>query len=521
MSMRDTPLSGGDFMRFIGRAFELRELEKEYEKGTFALSVIYGRRRVGKTYLIKEFLKRKRGYYFVALESNALINLSLLSQAIYEACGNLKGLPDFQDFEAALRYLFAYGEEHRIVFVIDEYPYLAQSTEHISSLLQKLIDEYREKSKLFLILCGSSMSFMENQVLGYKSPLYGRRTSQLKVQPFGYLEAAEFVASYSDRDKAIVYGITGGIAEYLSFFDENVDLKTNIIRNFLKPNGRLFEEPDNLLKQELRQPKLYNDILFVISAGASKLNEMATKLNMQSGGLSHYLNSLLELGIIEKKTPVLDRKSKRPIYRIKDTMFRFWYCFVQKNMNLLNMDLGELVYEKQIEPKLNEYMGAIFEQIVIEYFEQRLRKGELDFLPEDYGNWWGTDKIRKKESEIDLLAFDGKDSYLFAEVKWRNQKIDAVVYQELLEKAKPFPAKNKSYWMVSLSGFEDFPVEKNTERITLEQIYEIGRQSIDSFYSESNMSSLKKSIKELREGKGKAHELIEVEDEIRIQGDKQ
>ena len=337
-------------MRFIGRAFELRELEEEYEKGIFALSVIYGRRRVGKTYLIKEFLKRKKGYYFVALESNALINLSLLSQAIYEACGNLKGLPDFQDFEKALRYLFAYGEEHRIVFVIDEYPYLAQSAEHISSLLQKLIDEYRERSKLFLILCGSSMSFMENQVLGYKSPLYGRRTSQLKRQPLGYLEAAEFVPSYSYRDKAIVYGITGGIAEYLSFFDENVDLKSNIIRNFLKPGGRLFEEPDNLLKQELRQPKLYNVILFVISAGASKLNEIATKLNIQSGGLSHYLNSLLELGIIEKKTPVLDRKSKRPIYRIKDTMFRFWYCFVQKNLNLLNMDLGELVYEKQIEP---------------------------------------------------------------------------------------------------------------------------------------------------------------------------
>ena len=168
----------------------------------------------------------------------------------------------------------------------------------------------------------------------------------------------------------------------------------------------------------------------------------------------------------------MDRKSKRPIYRIKDTMFRFWYCFVQKNLNLLNMDLGELVYEKQIEPKLNEYMGAIFEQIVIEYFEQRLKKGKLDFLPEDYGNWWGTDNIRKKESEIDLLAFDGKDSYLFAEVKWRNQKTDAAIYQELLEKAKQFPAKNKSYWLVSLSGFEDFPVEKNTERITLEEIYD-------------------------------------------------
>ena len=154
-------------MRFIGREYELKVLNEEYNKENFALSVIYGRRRVGKTYLIKEFLKDKKGYYFVALESNALINLSLLSMAVYEACGNLKGLPDFLDFESAFRFLFEYAKENRIVFVIDEYPYLAQTTEYVSSLLQKLIDEYRGNSKLFLILCGSSMSFMENQVLVY------------------------------------------------------------------------------------------------------------------------------------------------------------------------------------------------------------------------------------------------------------------------------------------------------------------------------------------------------------------
>ena len=465
-------------MVFVGREHELASLEAQYNSKHFELAIVYGRRRVGKTYLLHHFLASHDGAYMVGLESGASNNLEVLSQAVYRATalietGKLQStLPNFPTITAALTHLFEYSLDHRCIFIIDEYPYLAESIPSVSSELQALIDAYKNRSQLMLILCGSSMSFMENQVLGFKSPLYGRRTSQLKLQPFGYLEAAEFVASYSDRDKAIVYGITGGIAEYLSFFDENVDLKSNIIRNFLKPSGRLFEEPDNLLKQELRQPKLYNDILFVISAGASKLNEIATKLNMQSGGLSHYLNSLQELGIIEKKTPVLDRKSKRPIYRIKDTMFRFWYCFVQKNLNLLNMDLGELVYEKQIEPKLNEYMGTVFEQIVIEYFEHRLKKGKLDFLPEDYGNWWGTDKIRKKESEIDLLAFDGKDRYLFAEVKWRNQKIDVTVYQELLEKAKQFPAKNKSYWLVSLSGFEDFPVEKNTERITLEEIYD-------------------------------------------------
>ena len=460
-------------MRFIGREYELKELNEEYNKGNFALSVIYGRRRVGKTYLIKEFLKDKKGYYFVALESNALINLSLLSIAVYEACGNLKGLPDFLDFESAFRYLFEYTKENRIVFVIDEYPYLAQTAEYISSLLQKLIDEYRDNSKLFLILCGSSMSFMENQVLAYKSPLYGRRTSQLKINPFNYLDAAKFVESYSYKEKAIVYGLTGGIAEYLTFFNDNVELKTNIINNFLKTSGRLFEEATNLLKQELRQPKTYNDILFAIAGGASKLNEIATKLNMQTGGLTYYINSLVELEIVEKKTPVLDRKNKRPVYVIKDTMFRFWYCFVQKNMNLINMELGEMVYDKQVKTRLNEYMGSVFEKITIEYFEQRLRKGKLNFIPTDYGNWWGNDKIRKKESEIDLLAYDENNNYLFAEVKWKNKKADEIVLNELIEKSMNFGCLDRHYWLISLSGFEENNEYDGVELIDINDIYEV------------------------------------------------
>ena len=460
-------------MRFIGREYELKELNEEYNKGNFALSVIYGRRRIGKTYLIKEFLKDKKGYYFVALESNALINLSLLSMAVYEACGNLKGLPDFLDFESAFRYLFEYTKENRIVFVIDEYPYLAQTAEYISSLLQKLIDEYRDNSKLFLILCGSSMSFMENQVLAYKSPLYGRRTSQLKINPFNYLDAAKFVESYSYKEKAIVYGLTGGIAEYLTFFNDNVELKTNIINNFLKTSGRLFEEATNLLKQELRQPKTYNDILFAIAGGASKLNEIATKLNMQTGGLTYYINSLVELGIVEKKTPVLDRKTKRPIYVIKDTMFRFWYYFVQKNMNLINMELGETVYDKQVEARLNDYMGSVFEKITIEYFEQRLRKGKLNFIPADYGNWWGNDKIRKKEAEIDLLAYDENNNYLFAEVKWKNQKADEIVLNELIEKSMNFGCLDRHYWLISLSGFEENNKYDGVELIDINDIYEV------------------------------------------------
>ncbi|MFT4452385.1 ATP-binding protein [Parvimonas sp. G1425] len=459
-------------MKFIGRKYELKELNLEYENGKFALSVIYGRRRVGKTYLIQEFIKDKEGYYFVATESNELINLSLISKAIYKTCGNLEGLPDFSNFESALRYLFQYSIDKRIIFVIDEFPYLAESAPYISSLIQNLIDEYREKSKLFLILCGSSMSFMEEQVLGYKSPLYGRRTSQFKINAFNYLESGEFVNSYSDKEKSIVFGLTNGVAEYLTFFDENLSLKENIINIFLKPNGRLYEEPLNLLKQELRQPKFYNDILFSISAGASKLNEISTKLNVVSGGLAHYLNSLIELGIIEKKTPVLNRKTKRPIYVIKDTMFLFWYKFVQTNLNMINIGLGEVLYES-IEKNLNDYMGDVFEKISIEYFEERLKKSKFLFIPTDYGNWWGTDKELKKESEIDMLAYNNENEFLFVEAKWNNSKVKQDILDNLISKSYNFRYKKAHYWITSLSGFEKFKIEDNVELIDIGSMYKI------------------------------------------------
>lgn len=460
-------------MDFIGRKFELENLNKEFNNREFSFSVIYGRRRVGKTYLIKQFIKDKPGYYFVALESNEIINLNLLSKAIYKACVGISGLPDFNSFEEAFKFLFEYSTKKKIIFVVDEYPYLAESSPHISSLIQSLIDEYKDKSKLFLILCGSSMSFMEEQVLGYKSPLYGRRTSQYKIKPFNYLESAEFVPGYSYEEKAIVYGLTNGVAEYLTYFDDTRTLEENIIDIFFRVNGRLYEETSNLLKQELRQPKTYNDILYSISRGATKLNEISNKISIATGSLGHYLNSLIDLGIIERKTPVLNRKTKRPIYLIRDTMFMFWYKFVQTNLNLINLDMGEAVYNNSVKNNINEYMGRVFEKISIEYFEERIKSGSVPFLPVDYGNWWGTDKRLKKESEIDMLAYSEDREYLFLEAKWRNEPVSKGVVDDLVEKSLNFSYTKPRYWVTSLSGFNKIDRINDLELIDLEEMYNI------------------------------------------------
>ena len=311
---------------------------------------------------------------------------------------------------------------------------------------------------------------MENQVLGYKSPLYGRRSIQLKINPFSYKESAKFVENYSNHDKAIVFGLTGGVAEYLVFFDDSISLQENIINNFLSVQGRLYEEPSNLLKQELRDPKRYNDILYLISHGQTKVSEISNTLGVQSGSISPYLESLIELGIIERKTPVTNRKSNRPIYLIKDTMFNFWYKFVQPNLNLINLELGHRVYSEKIENSINDYMGKIFEKISIEYLEYRIKSGDLRFLPTDYGNWWGNDSLRKKQSEIDILAYDS-ENYLFVECKWRNGLCPKSVLNELIEKSKIFNSNQKFYWIISMSGFEDFSYDDNVELITLDDMY--------------------------------------------------
>lgn len=459
-------------MSFIGRKSELGALNSEYKNNKFAFSVVYGRRRVGKTFLIQKFLEDKEGSYFVGVESDKFINLNNISKAIYRVCNHNEDLPNFNDIESALRFLFEYSLENRIVFVLDEYPYLAESFPEASSVLQNLIDEYKNESLLFLILCGSSMSFMENQILGYKSPLYGRRTSQFKILPFSYIEASEFVKNYSNHDKTIVFGLTGGIAEYLVFFDDSISLKDNIINNFLSPQGRLYEEPSNLLKQELREPGRYNDILYLISTGSTKVSEIANKMGVQSGSLNSYLDGLIGLGIVERKTPVTNRKTNRPIYIIKDTSFKFWYKFVQPNLNLINLGLGERVYNLKIKSKLNEYMGSILEKIGEEYLEERIKKGELEFLPIDYGNWWGNDSIRKIQSEIDVLAYD-KENYLFIECKWRNELVGKKILEELKIKSNIFNALNKYYWLISMSGFEEFEHDRNVELISLDDLYSV------------------------------------------------
>ncbi|MHB8961959.1 MAG: ATP-binding protein [Saccharofermentanales bacterium] len=437
---------------FIGREKELSKLNQLYKGGNFQFPVIYGRRRVGKTALINEFTKDKDTIFFTGIESNAVQNLENFSKSILTFTTGNDNSPVFSSFQSALEYVFTLSEKRQFVLVIDEYPYVAKAYKALSSTLQVIIDKNKSSSKLFLILCGSSMSFMEEQVLGYESPLYGRRTAQFKLQPFDFMESCRYFKNFSIQDLAEIYGIVGGTPQYLLQMNDRLTVEENIKLNILDTNSYLFEEPGNLLKQEVREAALYNAIISAVATGSTKLSEIAGKVGEETSACAACLKKLISLGIIRKEMPFADKSTKKTIYIIADNLFRFWYRFIPANLSILENGMIDLAY-RNISGHLNTYMGAVFEEICRQYLWEQNRQGKAAISFNELGRWWGNDPNRKSETEIDMMGADGKNSALFCECKWTNEKVDARVLDTLSERSKLFHYKTTYLYLFAKTGF--------------------------------------------------------------------
>ena len=439
---------------FVGREKELSGMQRRYERKGFECIVLYGRRRVGKTDLIREFCKDKKTIFFTGLETTARENLENFSQRVYEAIHGEGGAPIYADFSALISAVTDAARKEKTVLVIDEYPYLAKSYEGISSLIQREIDAHWKSMDFYVILCGSSMSFMENQVLGHKSPLFGRRTAQIKLEPFTIFEAREYFPRMNLEELAVIYGAAGGIPFYLAQMDDDVGLKENLMRSFFDPMGYLFEEPQNLLKQELREPAVYNAVLKAVADGRTKLSQIASTAGIEVSACSGYLKNLMALGIIKRETPIGEKASRRSIYLLNDGMFRFWYRFLPKHISMVQNGLGDVVYQR-VERALPEFMGQVFEEICSQWLWRENRKGNLPFVFEEAGRWWGTDAVQKKQSEIDIMAIDSARDMIFCECKWRNEPLDVDVLDLLIEKSEMFRAKEKHYVLFTKRDFSE------------------------------------------------------------------
>lgn len=437
---------------FIGREQELNALEKLYASNKFEFAVIYGRRRVGKTALINHFLDGKKAIYFMGVESNAKQNLENFSKSIMEYSNGIETETSFLSFQAALEYVFRLAQKERLILAIDEYPYVARSSKSLASTLQLLIDKYKDSSKLMLILCGSSMSYMEDHVLAYKSPLYGRRTAQMKLLPFDFEETCRYFKNLSNEDKALIYGIVGGTPQYLLQINDSLSVEENIKNTFLNPMSFLYEEPINLLKQEVREPAIYTAIITAIAAGASRMSEISGKVGEDTNVCSAYIKNLINLGIVQKETPYGEKASRKSVYSIEDNMFRFWHRFVLENNSAIARGATELVY-RRIEPKLSEYMGKVFEDICKQYLWKLLLAGKCPVEFTSLGRWWGNDPIEKSQAEIDIMGEQDKDTALFAGCKWTNEKADISVLETLAKRSRLFSYKNIHLYLFSKSGF--------------------------------------------------------------------
>ena len=461
---------------FYCRERELEDLNARYNSDKFECAIVYGRRRVGKTSLINEFCKDKPTVFFSALNATAIENLESLSLAIW-AKDNIDtaSVPIYSSFDNAFAQITKMSEDRRLIFVIDEYPYLAKADKSISSRLQHIIDHIWQKGKLFLILCGSSMSFMENQVLGYESPLFGRRTSQYKIQALTYKDITAFNPSLSFENQALIYGITGGIPHYINKLNvkENVDVA--LLENLFNTAGYLFEEPENLLKQELREPAIYNSIITAVATGSSHSNEISTKVGLETGICAKYLGVLVSLGILKKETPITEKPGRKTIYAIEDNFFRFWYRFVPKNMSSISTGRISKIYETAIKKYYPDYMGIVFEQMCRDYL---LRYADnLPIVLSNVGQWWGTDAKTKKEVQIDIVGtpIEGNE-YLIGSCKYKNEKVGVDEFELLKGYSSVFGKGSKyHYYIFSKSGFtkglEAVAQKEDVTLVSLSEMY--------------------------------------------------
>lgn len=452
---------------FIGRNSELQVLQDRYDSGQFECVVIYGRRRVGKTSLITEFLRGKPHVMFPAMETSIDKNLETFSAAIGLALGMGEDeWPVFPSFASALARVFDMAQDQRTVLVIDEYPYLAAADPSASSALQHLIDHHQQDSKLMIILCGSSMSFMEHQVLGYQSPLYGRRTASLKIEPFDYAQSARFVPNMSAEEAAQAYAISNGIPQYLLQFDPDLDLETNLATRILTPGAYLMDETDRLLQQELRKPAEYSNVLQTIADGATRVNEIAEKSQLSPTLTLSYLNNLEDLGIVQRETPFGKPNSKRPVYRIRDSYFRFWYRFVPRTLPLIQSGNSQIATQ-MVMKGMPRFMGPVFETMCTQWLmNHNGPDSPLPFIITKTGRWWGTDPATHRQEEIDIIASgftleegipegDTDPHTLYCECKWHNAPVGVAEYRTLVQRSQLVAAQQRHYMLFSKAGFTD------------------------------------------------------------------
>ena len=442
--------------KFINRHDELEFLESEYDRGLASLVVIYGRRRVGKTSLGIEFMKDKPGIYFLATEENETENKAAFKKAVAEFTGNellinASGL----DWDSIFKVWLDFGCDKKKLMIIDEFQYLGRANPAFPSVFQRIWDMSLKHKNIMVILCGSHISMMESQALSYTSPLYGRRTGQIRLTPIPFRYYSDFFPQKTETELILYYAVTGGIPKYIELFHDEKHIYTAIEKNILSKSSFLYDEPNFLLRREVSEVGSYFSILKVIAFGNRKLSKIAAALELKQTGLTKYLKTLIDLDILERVVPVTEdnpEKSKRGLYKIKDNFIAFWFKFIFSNINYIESRNTALAVKKIRDNFIDSHVSFVYEDICIQRMWQLMDMWDFSFTKA--GKWWNN------ETEIDIVAIDkeGKN-IIFGECKYTSYKIGIDILYALEKKSQLVDweshERNNYYILFSISGYTD------------------------------------------------------------------
>lgn len=437
---------------FINRKTELGYLEELHNSRKAELFVLYGRWRVGKTELLAHFCEGKRAIFFVSDLSSEVSLRTALSKTINSVLFGMNRVNAvYSTWEDLFQALGQAAESERLVVVLDEFPYLVSAIPPITSILQRSWDQVLKNSHVMLILCGSYIGMMEDIVLGYQAPLYGRRTAQYLLEPFQFRDARLFFPDFSQEDQVRAYAVYGGTPAYLEMVKADESLANNILNGILTRGSFLYDEVRFVLQQELREPRNYFAILEAIASGKTRLNEIKQSTGIE--GATAYLDTLQQLRLIERRVPVTEiqpHKSRRGIYRLQDPFLRFWFRYVHPNRSQLELGGAQVILNNQVLPQLDMFTGLIFEDVCRQYLWEAGLSGKLPFLPTNIGSWW------KGNEEVDLVVMGETDAIL-VECKWAAKPVGSDILLDLERKSKQVEAELEgrkiSYGLCSRSGF--------------------------------------------------------------------
>lgn len=459
-------------MKFYGRKTQKKQIHAMLSTEEQRTALVYGRRRIGKSELIKQCLRETdiTSIYYECKQTTELNNVDSLSEIVSETFGFPK--PAFSGMEELLKFLFAHSAQEKLILVLDEYPYIRENVKGMDSILQTLIDGYKEQSKLKLIVCGSYVDTMK-ALLAEQNPLYGRVDLTIELKPMDYYESAMFYSRFSDEDKVRLYSVFGGVPYYNRLIDENKSVRENVIDLIASPGARLENEVSMYLNSEISKITNANEVFETLARGFSKYKDILDQSHVSSGPtLVDVLDKLMRMDVVKKEAPINDEGNKRKAgYFISDQLSLFYYKYIFRNASRMSVMNTDVFYDRYISEDFEtEYVPKIFEDICRQYLIRMNRLGRMEEPFDRIGKYYYNDAVNRKNGEFDIVTHDEK-GYIFYEAKFRKNPVDKKMIRAEIEQVEKTGLCCYKYGFISGSGF-DFPGQENVILIPLKSLYE-------------------------------------------------